>query len=45
MVLLEKMIGILHQAGFDVFIHRKVPANDGGVSLGQAAIAYHTITN
>lgn len=29
----------LTQAGFIVFSHEKVPANDGGISLGQAAIA------
>lgn len=29
----------LAKAGFTVFTHEKIPANDGGVSLGQAAIA------
>jgi hydrogenase maturation protein HypF len=29
----------LEQEGFEVFTHQRVPANDGGISLGQAVIA------
>ncbi len=29
----------LQQAGFNVLTHQNIPANDGGLSLGQAAIA------
>jgi len=39
--LLETTTQLLKKAGFDVFIHHQVPTNDGGLSLGQAAIAIH----
>jgi hydrogenase maturation protein HypF len=38
-LLLEGLIAALKRRGLDVFSHRLVPANDGGISLGQAAIA------
>jgi hydrogenase maturation protein HypF len=38
-LLLEGFVGALGAAGFEVFTHREVPANDGGLSLGQAVAA------
>jgi hydrogenase maturation protein HypF len=38
-LLLRKAIGLLESNGFQVFTHRQVPCNDGGISLGQAVIA------
>lgn len=38
-LLLEGLTEALTQKGLEVFNHRLVPANDGGISLGQAAIA------
>jgi len=43
MVLLNKTITLLEQSDFKVYIHRQVPANDGGLALGQAAIARHIL--
>jgi hydrogenase maturation protein HypF len=39
MLLLGQVIGLLEEKGFDVYRHRRVPANDGGLALGQAVLA------
>lgn len=39
MILLERSVARLEAEGFRVFWHREVPANDGGLALGQALIA------
>jgi hydrogenase maturation protein HypF len=37
--LLRRVLPLLESAGFKVYLHREVPTNDGGLSLGQAVIA------
>jgi hydrogenase maturation protein HypF len=37
--LLRGLIQALHDKKFEVFTHQQVPANDGGISLGQALVA------
>jgi hydrogenase maturation protein HypF len=39
MFLLEETSQLLRSYGFEVFTHSRVPTNDGGISLGQAAVA------
>ena len=41
--LLERLIELLQKSGFSVLFNRLVPANDGGISLGQAMIAARTV--
>ncbi len=41
--LLEGCLAALREDGFEVFFQQAVPANDGGISLGQAAVACERI--
>lgn len=41
LLLLHQSKALLFANDFDVLIHRCVPANDGGIAIGQASIAYH----
>ncbi len=43
--LADRLVGHLKQAGFTVLCNRDVPANDGGIALGQAAIAVSILRN
>ena len=38
-LLLRKVVSLLESAGLEVYTHRQVPCNDGGISLGQVVIA------
>ena len=44
-VLTEGAARRLSEAGFDVLLHRQVPPNDGGISLGQVTIAAAQLEN
>jgi hydrogenase maturation protein HypF len=39
MLLLQQVTHLLRDANFEVLTHSRVPPNDGGISLGQAAVA------
>jgi hydrogenase maturation protein HypF len=41
MTLLEKVMPLLRESNFTVYLHRQIPTNDGGIALGQAMVAVH----
>jgi hydrogenase maturation protein HypF len=43
MTLLNKTVQMLEKNGFTVHFHQQVPANDGGLALGQAAVAAYRL--
>lgn len=43
--LTERCLALLQDAGFEVLLHRQVPSSDGGLCLGQAAVATATLTS
>ncbi|GAC1471222.1 MAG: carbamoyltransferase HypF [Ktedonobacteraceae bacterium] len=44
-MLLERLVERLGEQAFQVYVNRRVPANDGGISLGQLAIAAARLAN
>ncbi len=44
-ILFESVASLLREAGFTVLTHTEVPANDGGLALGMAAIGLATLGN
>ena len=44
LTLLHRALKLLSHNNFKVFIHHQVPTNDGGLALGQLAVAIHRMT-
>jgi hydrogenase maturation protein HypF len=43
LLLMGQVVELLAGKGFVIYRHRRVPANDGGLSLGQAVLANRVI--
>jgi hydrogenase maturation protein HypF len=41
-LLLKKVVPLLESSGFTVLTHRRIPCNDGGISVGQAVIGSYS---
>jgi hydrogenase maturation protein HypF len=44
-ILLERAYRRLTEAGIRVYVHQRIPPNDGGIALGQVAIAAANISH
>ena len=43
--LTNRLVKLLKENSFSVLFNRDVPSNDGGISIGQAAIAANLVNN
>jgi len=44
-ILLERAYRRLTEAGIRVYVHQRIPPNDGGIALGQVAVAAQKLAN
>jgi len=44
-LLVKQAVYLLTSSGFEVFLHKFLPPNDGGISLGQAVVAYYQLVD
>ena len=44
-LLVKQAVYLLTSSDFEVFLHKFLPPNDGGISLGQAVVAYYQLVD